>query len=155
MPTYVAKTSIKPRPAPRISSAKVRAWGDKMLYKLALPEAELSIVLCDDSYICELNRQHRGKDRATDVLSFPQVEFSAPERPRAGESLQLLGDVVISLITAQRQAVSRRRSLESEVRFLLAHGVLHLVGHDHMTAHDKRIMTNRTRQLIRAVPLTE
>lgn len=155
MPTYVAKTSIKQRPAPRISSAKVRAWGDKMLYKLALSEAELSVVLCDDSYIWELNREHRGKDRPTDVLSFPQAEFSAPERPRVGESLQLLGDVVISLVTAQRQADSRRRSLESEVRFLLAHGVLHLVGHDHMNPHDKRIMTNRTRQLVRAAPITE
>jgi probable rRNA maturation factor len=155
MPTIVAKGGKTSRMSPKIERGQVRRWGDQMLYKLALPQAELSVVLCDDAYIQAINKQHRGKDKPTDVLSFPQAEFDAPERPRRGEQLDLLGDVVISLPTAQRQAESRRRSLESEVRFLLAHGLLHLVGYDHMTPDDKRIMTNRNRQLIRATSLDE
>ena len=155
MPTIVTKAGKKGSKSPKLSVLSVRRWGDRMLYKLALPHSELSVVLCDDDYILELNRQHRGKDKPTDVLSFPQAEFSAPEVPLGGQPLLLLGDVVISLPTAQRQADSRGRSLASEVRFLLAHGVLHLVGYDHMTPDDKRIMTNRTRQLVRAAPIDE
>lgn len=153
MPTVVVNTRKNKRVVAGLSLATVRRWGDQMLYKLALPESELSVVLCDDQYIQGLNLAHRGKDKATDVLSFPQAEFLSPERPRRGQQLSLLGDVVISLTTAARQAESRRRTLQSEVRFLLAHGVLHLVGHDHMNADDKRIMTNRTRQLVRAATL--
>ncbi len=150
MPTIVAKVGKNSRNAPKVALPLVRRWGDQMLHKLALVDSELSVVICDDTYIHELNLEHRGKDKPTDVLSFPQAEFRAAEKPRRGHSLDLLGDVVISLTTAQRQADSRHRSLESEVKFLLAHGILHLVGHDHMTVDDKRIMTNRTRQLVRA-----
>ncbi len=153
MPTIVVNTSKNKRIVAGLLLTMVRRWGDQMLYKLALPDSELSVVLCDDQYIHGLNLTHRGKDKPTDVLSFPQAEFRGPERPRRGQQLDLLGDVVISLTTAARQAESRRRTLQSEVRFLLAHGVLHLVGHDHMTPDDKRIMTNRTRQLVRAASL--
>ena len=153
MPTIVVNTSKSKRIAAGLLVTMVRRWGDQMLYKLALPDSELSVVLCDDQYIQGLNLIHRGKDKPTDVLSFPQVEYQKPERPRRGQQLSLLGDVVISLTTAARQAESRRRTLQSEVRFLLAHGVLHLVGHDHMTPDDKRTMTNRTRQLVRAASL--
>ncbi len=155
MPTIVVKAGKISRKAPGVSLTLVRRWGDRMLDKLALPNSELSVVICDDAVIEELNREHRGKDKPTDVLSFPQAEFRAPEIPRRGHRLELLGDVVISLDTAQRQADSRRRTLDSEVRFLLAHGVLHLVGHDHMNPHDKRIMTNRARQLVRAASRDE
>jgi len=155
MPTIVVNTSKNKRISAGLPLTMVRRWGDQMLSKLALPASELSVVLCDDQYIQRLNLDHRGKDKPTDVLSFPQAEFRAPERPRRGQPMSLLGDVVISLMTASRQAESRRRSLQSEVRFLLAHGVLHLVGHDHMTPDDKRIMTNRTRQLVRAAALDD
>lgn len=124
-----------------------------MLTKLKLPQSELSILLCDDLLIRRLNHEHRGKDKATDVLSFPQAEFRRPEQPRKGYSLELLGDVVISLDTAQRQAESRARSLIEEVRFLLAHGVLHLLGYDHMNPDEKRVMGLRTAQLVRAARL--
>ena len=124
-----------------------------MLTKLGLSGSELSVLLCDDLLIRRLNREHRSKDKATDVLSFPQANFRAPEVAGAGESLALLGDVVISLDTAQRQADARSRTLIEEVRFLLAHGVLHLVGHDHQNPIDKRRMGLRTAQLVRAAPL--
>ena len=136
-----------------LSKPIVRRMGEQMLGSLELLDSELSIVLCDDDFIHKLNREHRAKDKPTDVLSFPQAEFTAPECPAPGHFLHLLGDVVISLDTAERQAQSRKRSLLEEVRFLLGHGVLHLVGYDHATPEEKRVMTSRTRQLIRDTPL--
>jgi probable rRNA maturation factor len=73
--------------------------------------------------------------------------------PKKGQHLTLLGDVVISIDTAVRQATSRKRPLIEEVRFLLAHGILHLLGHDHMTKDEKIVMSRRTRELVRAAPL--
>ncbi len=150
MPVFVSRRARKSSP---LAPSVVRRFGEHMLSKLELDDSELSVLLCDDAQIHELNREHRGKDKPTDVLSFPQAEFSAPLSPLPGHMLTLLGDVVISLDTAQRQADSRGRTLEEEVRFLLAHGVLHLVGYDHLNPDDKRIMTNKTRQLVRATPL--
>jgi probable rRNA maturation factor len=117
-----------------------------MLGALDLEEAELSVLLVDDEGIRVLNREHRDKDKPTDVLSFPQPKprHRVPGMPR------LLGDVVISLPTALRQARSRRRELMPEVRFLLAHGILHLVGHDHATPGEKRVMDAAARRLVRA-----
>jgi probable rRNA maturation factor len=99
----------------------------KLLALLELEAAELSIVLCDDEFIRELNRTYRGRDLPTDVLSFPQD--GGPGVPR--RSVAVLGDVVISIDTAARQARSRRATLSDEVTALLVHGVLHLVGLDH------------------------
>lgn len=117
-----------------------------MLEALDLSQAELSILLTDDPTIWALNREHRQKDRSTDVLAFPLDE--QPSWAMGAE--RLLGDVVISLDTAARQAAARKRSLEAEVRFLLAHGLLHLVGHDHDTPTRKRRMDTLTRRLVQA-----
>jgi probable rRNA maturation factor len=121
-----------------------------MLASLGLEDAELSVLLTDDRRIQELNREHRDKDKPTDVLSFPLDEDEdSPDSPR------LLGDVVISLDTAERQAHGRGRPLAEEVRFLLAHGILHLIGHDHAEPEEKRVMVAATRRLVRAAPLPE
>jgi rRNA maturation RNase YbeY len=85
---------------------------------------ELSVMLCDDARIRELNKEWRGKDSATDVLSFPQ------DQP-AGAPLMLLGDLVISVETAARQAEERGHSLVDELRILLVHGLLHVLDYDH------------------------
>lgn len=114
-----------------------------MLADLGLLEAELSVLLTDDVLIRRLNAEHRQKDRATDVLAF---ELDEPDR----DGPRLLGDVVISLDTAARQARSRKRPLLAEVRFLLAHGLLHLCGYDHGTPAEKREMDQWTRRLVRA-----
>jgi len=122
-----------------------------MLRELDLERAELSILLTDDDRIRELNRMHRDKDKPTDVLAFPQDITSLDQPiPEGGGTGLVLGDVVISLDTAARQAASRKRSLLEEVRFLLAHGLLHLVGYDHATPEEKRQMTRATRRLVRA-----
>lgn len=87
---------------------------------------ELSLCLTGDAEIQALNRLWRGKDRATDVLSFSQLEGEA-----LPTGVVCLGDVVISYDTAARQAAARQLSLMVEVERLLVHGILHLLGHDH------------------------
>jgi probable rRNA maturation factor len=131
----------------------LKRLAEQMLEHLGVADSELSILLCDDSVIQTINLEHRQKDKPTDVLSFPQAEFVRPEVLQEGHDLGMLGDVVISLDTAERQARGRRRPLLEEVRFLLAHGVLHLLGYDHMTPAEKSLMTKRTRQLVKAAAL--
>jgi probable rRNA maturation factor len=113
-----------------------------MLRELELEHMELSVLLTGDGEIQKLNGLHRGKPRPTDVLAFPLGG--------ATDEDGLLGDVVISLETAARQALGRRRPLEDEVRFLLAHGLAHLLGYDHATKSQKVRMDRVTRRLVRA-----
>jgi probable rRNA maturation factor len=102
---------------------RLRRRAAEYLEALGRGDAELSVVLTTDGRIRGLNRAWRGKDRATDVLSFP-----ISEPPGAGS---LLGDVVISLDTAARRARADGRPVGEELDRYLAHGVLHLLGYDH------------------------
>jgi probable rRNA maturation factor len=112
-----------------------------MLRALAMPEAELSIVLTGDARIQELNRVYRRKNKPTDVLAFAQREGKLGDR--AGT---VLGDVVISVPTARRQAEAASHSVVHEVLWLLAHGLLHLLGWDHDTpARDARMRRETAR----------
>ncbi len=115
-----------------------------MLSELGLEPAELSVLLTGDDLICELNRAYRRKNKPTDVLAFPMDESPVSSGPR------LLGDVVISLETAGRQANETGRSLSGQVALLLAHGLLHLVGHDHATRADRISMEAVTERLVAA-----
>lgn len=124
-----------------------------MLEALERAEAELSVLLCDDELIAELNEQYRGKPTPTDVLSFPlegepiaAEGGPAPTAPEAGA--MMLGDVVISIPTASRQAPKGRGGLRQEVTRLLAHGVLHLIGWDHQTEETLQDMERETERLI-------
>lgn len=110
-----------------------------MLASLGLHEAELSLLLCDDETIHALNRDYRHKDKPTDVLAFALRE--GPHAEHAGDAL---GDVVISIDTARRQADEHGRALITEVHFLLAHGLLHLLGFDHRNRTEERRMSART-----------
>ncbi len=150
MPVFISRRAPK---SPALSGRVVKRIAEQMLNDLSVSDSELSILLCDDSVIHEINLEHRNKDKPTDVLSFPQAEFISPEVLGEGQHLAMLGDVVISLDTAERQARGRGRPLLEEVRFLLAHGVLHLLGYDHMNAAEKKVMTKRTRQLVQAAIL--
>ncbi len=114
----------------------------KVLSLLGHARSELSISLVGDAEIRELNRDHRGRDRATDVLSFSLVEGD-----HADFRGNLLGDVVISLDTARRQARARKRGLDEEAARLMIHGVLHLLGHDHEADDDYRRMRAEERRL--------
>jgi probable rRNA maturation factor len=109
--------------------------------------AELSVLLTDDAGIQQLNRDFRRKDRPTDVLAFAQREG----RLAAGD---LLGDVVVSIPTARRQAEAQGHPLLVEVSMLLAHGILHLLGWDHDTpARDRRMRAETARLCAAASPL--
>ena len=110
---------------------------------------ELSVVLVGDEEMRELNRSFRGKDRPTDVLAFAQQEG---EPLCAGAALPLLGDVVVSVPTAERQAAVRRIPFERELATLLAHGILHLLGYDHeRSPSEARRMFRRQREVLAAV----
>ncbi|MEM6733107.1 MAG: rRNA maturation RNase YbeY [Myxococcota bacterium] len=131
-----------------MTSDRLRTIAAAILDGLDERNSELSVVMTDDETIRELNRVHRGKDKATDVLSFSQVEgelFPGEKR--------VLGDVVISLDTAARQAESIGHSLEDEVKRLLVHGVLHLLGHDHV--HGGPQARKMKREENRILPLIE
>jgi len=97
-------------------------------------DADLTIVLTDDAQLHELNREYPGVDAPTDVLSFPASE-SDPETGRP-----YLGDILISIPRAERQAQAAGHSLEDEVQLLVIHGTLHLLGHDHAEAGEKSRM---------------
>jgi probable rRNA maturation factor len=124
-------------------SARVALWAKRMLKALSLPDAELSVLLCDDAVIHVLNRDYRKKDQPTDVLAFAMREGEA----HVGNA-SLLGDVVISVPTARRQAKERGCGLDDEVVMLLAHGLLHLLGFDHQTAAEDRRMRAKTDVLV-------
>lgn len=96
-------------------------------------DAEVSVSFVDNSEIRRLNKQFRSKDRATDVLSFPLGSDGVYDINRE-TGASLLGDVVISMETAVRQAAAYGHSLEREVGFLTVHSMLHLLGYDHETS---------------------
>ncbi len=97
-----------------------------LLRSLGLPDAELSVLFSGDRTMRTLNRRYRGMDRTTDVLSF-----ALREGPFADLQPEFLGDIVISVPVAERQARERGHSLGREIEFLLVHGLLHLLGYDH------------------------
>jgi probable rRNA maturation factor len=111
--------------------------------------AEISIVLTDDEQMQVLNREYRGKDRPTDILSFSQLEGE----PFAGdpEGVVELGDIVISVEMAKRQAEQHGHSLQDEVDLLVAHGVLHLLGYDDETDADAAEMRRHEAKILEEV----
>lgn len=103
-------------------------------------ETEVSILLTDDVYIHELNKQYRGVDKPTDVLSFALDEGET--MPDYGDE-KLLGDVVISIQAAVSQGREYGHGLQRELAYLTAHGVLHLLGYDHQDEGEKVIMRKK------------
>lgn len=124
----------------------VRRRALKMLAALELDRVELSVALVDDATMHSLNRDYRDKDRPTDVLAFAMRE-GEPMAAIPEEEPEMLGDVIISVDTANRQATRARRSLLDEVTMLLAHGLLHLLGYDHQTDAEEVEMNARVRDL--------
>jgi rRNA maturation RNase YbeY len=107
-----------------VRSSAVRVDAARLLNELNV-DAELSVVLVDDREMQALNATYRKKNRPTDVLAFSMREGEPAPRTN------LLGDVVISVDTAARQAAERGVSVAAEIRTLLTHGILHLLGYDH------------------------
>jgi probable rRNA maturation factor len=135
-----------PSGLPGVDRRLLRSRAVRLLRELSLSRSELSIQLMGDEEIAGLNRTWRGRARATDVLAFPLLEGD-----HAAHRGALLGDVVIGIETAARQARARHRSLDDEVGRLLVHGTLHLIGHDHVKQAEARRMRAEERRLWRAI----
>jgi len=135
--------------------ARLEAVGRAALAAEGMPDhAEVAVTLVDDEEIRVLNRDYRGKDAPTDVLSFPlwepeEVADIRAHPERYPERPLLVGDVVISVETAARQAEEYGHGLERELAYLCVHGMLHLLGYDHedeaaraaMRAREEAILT--------------
>ena len=119
------------------------------------PQTEVDITLVDDAAIHELNRTYRGIDRPTDVLSFDLDEGEEEPEVDDDEIEHLLGDVIISAPTAVRQGEEYGHGLEREMTYLAVHGMLHLLGYDHMEEKDKLIMRKREEEVLRRLDLAE
>lgn len=119
-------------------------------------QTEVDITIVDDEEIHRLNREYRNVDRPTDVLSFALDEGGEdePELLDAPEE-HLLGDIIISVETAQRQGEEFGHGLTREVVYLAVHGLLHLLGYDHMTEEDKVIMRAKEEEALREIELSE
>lgn len=111
--------------------------------------AEVSILLTNDENIAILNRTYRETDGPTDVLAFSQLE--GEEGFAEDEAESPLGDVVISVETAQRQAAEHGHNLDEEIDVLLVHGILHLLGYDHAEPEDERAMFARQAELLKGM----
>lgn len=123
-----------------VNARRLKEDARKLLGAVGEESSTLSISLVDDREIAILNRDHRGKDKPTDVLSFPlDPSEEAPER--------LLGDIVISVDTAKRQAAEYDALLQNEVNRLLIHGILHVLGYDHEEPAQRQTMEAEERRL--------
>ncbi len=131
---------------PRVDRRLLRSRATRLLRAVSHATSELSIHLLDDEAIAALNSTYRERACATDVLSFSLLEGD-----HADYRGPLLGDVVIGIETAARQARSRRRTLDDEVAQLLIHGTLHLLGYDHALRRDTEVMRREERRLWRVL----
>jgi probable rRNA maturation factor len=120
--------------------ASIRQWVMQAL-PAGQSAAELTIRIVDEAEITSLNMQYRGKDGATNVLSFPY-------EPMAGVDTELLGDVVICAPVVASEAIAQGKPLEAHWAHLVIHGVLHLLGYDHKQQHDALRMESAETELL-------
>ncbi|MFP4256773.1 MAG: rRNA maturation RNase YbeY [Desulfobacterales bacterium] len=124
---------------------RIRAAAATLLEALEKTEAELSLLITDDPQIAEINQTYLNRQGPTNVIAFPMGDPGF-----AGIYPELLGDVVISVETAQREASDAGYSMEERFTELLVHGILHLLGYDHETnEEDARQMAEKSRELIK------
>ncbi|MGE3293403.1 MAG: rRNA maturation RNase YbeY [Geminicoccaceae bacterium] len=115
-----------------------------VLDREAVGPCEVSVVLADDRLVIELNRDYRGIDRPTNVLSFPSGSMElAP-----GQGQALLGDVVVAVETVRREAAAQDRSVADHLVHLVVHGTLHLLGYDHEADDEAEVMERREVELL-------
>lgn len=136
--------------------------GEGALQGLGQGNAECGLLFVDDAKIARLNQTYLGEEGPTDVISFPLAEVRVQGSGVRGQKGRvrnwpvleftpqppLLGDVVISVETAKRQAERKRRPLQEEMAHLLVHGILHLVGYDHGTPNERRRMRRLERRFL-------
>lgn len=127
-------------------------------------ESEVSVTITDNEDIQNINREHRNLDKPTDVLSFPMIDFEEPSGfdvidEECDEYFDLdtgelmLGDIILSINKAIEQAERYGHSLKRELGFLIAHSMLHLMGHDHMEQDEEEVMKAKQEQILNKVGL--
>jgi probable rRNA maturation factor len=132
-----------------IRRAEIERRLERMMTALNLHDTELSVVLTDDDQIRQLNHRYRKKNRPTDVLAFSlNAGEGVPRLPAAMP--RLMGDVIVSVETARKQANKAGQPLLDELSMLLAHGILHLLGWDHTTRASDEAMRRETARLQKA-----
>ena len=121
-----------------------------LVEKVDQEKCEVSLSFVDEEKIRQLNKDFRSIDRVTDVLSFPIEDFFNEDRENILEKPYLmLGDVVICLDVARKQADDLGHSFEREVMYLTCHSILHLLGYDHIEDDDKKIMRKREKEVMK------
>lgn len=134
-------TGLSPSEKQRVRRSLPRRL-DRAMQAAGVGMGEVSLSLVDDEAIHALNRTWRDEDKPTDVLSFSQRDERLPPhlRSRPAEAGEPLGDIVISVETAARQAAARGVPLDAELLHLAVHGLAHLLGYDHATPDEERVM---------------
>ena len=132
----IVKTTTWTTAAPTIKKIVVRAVAGTLTAERIKKPVELSVVLATDAAVQKLNKAYRGKDKPTNVLSFP-----------AGEAA-LLGDVVLAYGTVAREARAEEKPFQNHVSHLVVHGVLHLLGYDHEKAAEAATMEARETKIL-------
>ncbi|MGG0238401.1 rRNA maturation RNase YbeY [Bacillus rhizoplanae] len=116
--------------------------------------AELSITFVNNERIQEINREYRDKDQPTDVISFALEDMGEGEMEIVGVDMpRMLGDIIISIPRTKEQAEEYGHSFERELGFLAVHGFLHLLGYDHMTEEEEKVMFGRQKEILDAFGL--
>lgn len=120
---------------------------ESLKYEGVSDNCEISVTIVDNKEIHSINLKHRGIDRPTDVLSFPLIDFEKETLPCGGSKIYL-GDIIISIEKAEEQAKEYGHSLDREIGFLTAHSMLHLLGYDHMTCEEEKIMFKKQEDIL-------
>lgn len=136
--------AVLPEAEAILNRAAIAAWS-----AAGSGAAELSIQLSDDAEIRTLNRDYRGKDKPTNVLSFPAGDEGAAGRAR------LLGDIVLAQETIEREATAQEKTLADHLSHLTIHGVLHLLGHDHETETQAAAMEALETEILRGLGIAD
>ncbi len=155
---HLSRYSVRVKKIQHLTSALINALG--------VSQYEVAIEFVGPGRMRTINRKYRGADKSTDVLSFPQqvwkkslaaklapsaAKIHRQKSTKAPTPVPALGDVIISLPDAERNARSIGQSLDREVGFLIVHGILHLCGHDHMRPSEERAMRREQRKLMQVL----
>jgi probable rRNA maturation factor len=127
---------------PRALRAALRRQLCRAMRAATLTDVQVCLTLSDDAELHELNRAYAGEDHATDVLSFAQREQQGPGHaaPRLPGVVEPLGDIIVSVPMAERQAAAQGHDLPHELLHLSVHGLCHLLGYDHATPEEEAVM---------------
>jgi len=147
-PVRSVDVAVQGIPSPRWAG-RLRRFCERVLLEAGAAGWELSLLLCDDERMRQLNGRYRGKDRPTDVLSFPR-ESSRRWRARPARGARITGDVAISMDTLKRNAREFEVTVDEELKRLVVHGILHCVGMDHGSGKGREMLVLQER-LLRAL----